>query len=61
MVQPHERIYASGITKLTRTASWGGEASSMAGVLMQYVASAPLVLGGGQGSLRHLAAEFPGA
>jgi MFS family permease len=47
MVQPHERIYASGITNLTRTLSWA-VTSSAAGALMQYVAfSAPLVLGGG--------------
>jgi MFS family permease len=47
MVQPHERVYASGITNLTRTAAWA-VTSSAAGLLMQYVAfSAPLVLGGG--------------
>jgi MFS family permease len=47
MVQPHERVYASGITNLTRTVSWA-VTSSAAGVLMQYVAfSAPLVAGGG--------------
>jgi MFS family permease len=47
MVQPHERVYASGITNLTRTASWAITASA-AGALMQHVAfSAPLVLGGG--------------
>jgi MFS family permease len=47
MVQPHERVYASGITNLTRTVSWA-VSSSAAGVLMQYVAlSAPLVAGGG--------------
>ena len=47
MVQPHERVYASGITSLTRTSAWAAT-SSAAGVLMQYVAfSAPLVLGGG--------------
>jgi len=47
MVQPHERVYASGITNLTRTMSWA-VSSSAAGVLMQYVAlSAPLVAGGG--------------
>jgi MFS family permease len=47
MVQPHERVYASGITNLTRTLSWA-VTSSTAGVLMQHVAfSAPLVLGGG--------------
>jgi MFS family permease len=47
MVQPHERVYASGITNLTRTMSWA-VTSSAAGVLMQYVAfSAPLVAGGG--------------
>jgi MFS family permease len=46
MVQPHERVYASGITNLTRTASWA-VSSSAAGVLMQHVAfSAPLILGG---------------
>jgi MFS family permease len=46
MVQPHERVYASGITSLTRTSAWAAT-SSAAGVLMQYVAfSAPLVLGG---------------
>jgi MFS family permease len=47
MVQPHERVYASGITNLTRTLSWA-VTSSVAGALMQHVAfSAPLVLGGG--------------
>ena len=47
MVQPHERVYASGITNLTRTLSWA-VTSSAAGALMQHVAfSAPLVLGGG--------------
>jgi MFS family permease len=47
MVQPHERVYASGITNLTRTLSWAAT-SSAAGALMQYVAfSAPLLLGGG--------------
>jgi MFS family permease len=47
MVQPHERVYASGITNLTRTISWA-VSSSAAGALMQHVAfSAPLVLGGG--------------
>ena len=47
IVQPHERMYASGITSLTRTASWA-VTSSAAGALMQHVAfSAPLVLGGG--------------
>jgi MFS family permease len=46
MVQPHERVYASGITSLTRTSAWA-VTSSVAGVLMQYVAfSAPLMLGG---------------
>jgi predicted MFS family arabinose efflux permease len=46
MVQPHERVYASGITSLVRTSAWAAT-SSAAGVLMQYVAfSAPLVLGG---------------
>jgi MFS family permease len=46
MVQPHERVYASGITNLVRTASWA-VTSSIAGALMQHVAfSAPLVLGG---------------
>jgi len=46
MVQPHERVYASGITNLVRTLSWA-VTSSAAGALMQYFAfSAPLVLGG---------------
>lgn len=46
MVQPHERVYASGITNLTRTGAWAVTASA-AGALMQHVAfSAPLVLGG---------------
>jgi MFS family permease len=46
MVQPHERVYASGITSLVRTSAWAAT-SSAAGALMQYVAfSAPLVLGG---------------
>lgn len=47
VVQPHERVYASGITNLTRTGAWAVTASA-AGALMQHVAfSAPLVLGGG--------------
>jgi MFS family permease len=47
VVAPHERTFASGITNLTRNVSWAA-ASSLAGVVMQYVAaSAPLVLGGG--------------
>lgn len=46
VVQPHERVYASGITNLTRTACWAAS-SSAAGALMQHVAfSAPLILGG---------------
>ncbi len=46
LVQPHERIYASGVTNLTRTGAWAVTAST-AGALMQHVAfSAPLVLGG---------------
>jgi predicted MFS family arabinose efflux permease len=46
LVQPHERVYASGITNLTRTACWAATAST-AGALMQHVAfSAPLILGG---------------
>jgi MFS family permease len=46
MVQPHERVYASGITNLVRTMSWA-VTSSVAGGLMQHFAfSAPLVLGG---------------
>jgi len=47
VVQPHERMYASGITNLTRTGAWAVTVSA-AGALMQHVAfSAPLVLGGG--------------
>lgn len=46
MVQPHERVYASGVTNLTRTGAWALSASA-AGALMQHIAfSAPLVLGG---------------
>ena len=46
MVAPEERVYASGITNLTRTVSWA-VTSSVSGVLMQSVAfSAPLILGG---------------
>jgi MFS family permease len=46
MVKPHERMYASGITNLTRTFSWAAT-SSVAGALMEHVAfSAPLVIGG---------------
>src|SRR5262249_24563493 len=47
MVAPHERVYASSVTNLTRTGAWAVTASA-AGVLMQHVAfSAPLLLGGG--------------
>ena len=46
VVQPHERVYASGVTNLTRTGGWAVTAS-LSGVLMQHVAfSAPLILGG---------------
>jgi len=46
VVQPHERVYASGVTNLTRTGGWAVTAS-LSGVLMQHLAfSAPLVLGG---------------
>jgi hypothetical protein len=46
VVQPHERVYASGVANLTRTGAWAVTAS-VSGVLMQPVAfSAPLVLGG---------------
>jgi len=46
VVQPHERVYASGVTNLTRTGGWAVTAS-LSGVLMQNVAfSAPLILGG---------------
>lgn len=47
VVQPHERVYASSVTNLTRTGAWAVTASA-AGALMQHVAfSAPLALGGG--------------
>jgi MFS family permease len=47
VVQPHERVYASGVTNLSRTGAWAATAS-IAGGLMQHVAfSAPLLLGGG--------------
>ena len=46
VVQPHERVYASGVTNLTRTGAWAVTAS-IAGELMQHVAfSAPLLFGG---------------
>jgi predicted MFS family arabinose efflux permease len=46
VVKPHERIYASGITNLTRTVAWAA-AASVAGALMQHVAfSTPLIAGG---------------
>jgi MFS family permease len=46
VVQPHERVYASGVTNLTRTGGWAVTAS-LSGFLMQNVAfSAPLILGG---------------
>jgi MFS family permease len=47
VVAPEERIYASGVTNLTRNISWAA-ASSVAGLFMQKIAfSAPLLLGGG--------------
>ncbi len=46
LVQPHERVYASGVTNLTRTGAWAITAS-VAGELMQDLAfSAPLLFGG---------------
>lgn len=46
LVQPHERVYASGVTNLTRTGAWAFTAS-VAGELMQELAfSAPLLFGG---------------
>ena len=46
IVQPHERIFASGITNLGRTAFWA-VASAAGGALMQAVTfSAPLIAGG---------------
>jgi MFS family permease len=47
VVRPSERTFASGVTNLTRNVSWA-TASSMVGVVMQYVGfSAPLIAGGG--------------
>lgn len=47
VVEPHERVYASGVTNLTRTGAWAVTAS-IAGELMQHLAfSAPLLFGGG--------------
>ncbi len=46
MVGPTERTFASGVTNLTRNLSWA-VASSIAGVLMQFAFSAPLLIGGG--------------
>lgn len=46
VVQPHERVYASGVTNLTRTGAWAVTASA-AGDLMQHLSfSAPLLFGG---------------
>ncbi len=46
VVAPHERVYASSLTNVSRTGAWA-VSSSVAGVLMQHVAfSAPLLLGG---------------
>jgi MFS family permease len=46
VVAPHERIYASGVTNVTRTVAWAAS-SSVAGALMQNVVlAAPLLLGG---------------
>lgn len=46
IVHPHERVYASGVTNLTRTGAWAVTAS-IAGELMQHLAfSAPLLFGG---------------
>lgn len=47
VVRPVERMYASGITNLTRNVAWAA-ASGVAGLFMQSVAlAAPLWLGGG--------------
>ena len=47
VVRPHERVYASSVTNVTRTGAWAVTAS-LSGELMQHVAfSAPLLLGGG--------------
>lgn len=47
VVRPVERMYASGITNLTRNVAWAA-ASGVAGLFMQNVAlAAPLWLGGG--------------
>ena len=46
VVAPHERVYASTFTNISRTGAWA-VSSSLAGVFMQHVAfSAPLILGG---------------
>ncbi len=46
VVAPHERVYASAFTNISRTGAWA-VSSSAAGALMQHVAfSAPLLLGG---------------
>ena len=47
VVRPHERVYASSVTNVTRTGAWA-VTTSLSGELMQHVAfSAPLLLGGG--------------
>jgi predicted MFS family arabinose efflux permease len=46
LVKPHERVYASGLTNITRTGAWAA-ASALSGFVMQRLAfSAPLVIGG---------------
>lgn len=47
VVQPHERVYASAVTNLTRNVSWA-VASALTGVVMQFLSfSGPLFAGGG--------------
>ena len=46
-MKPHERIFASGVTNLSRNAMWAA-GSAVSGLLMQNVVfSAPLIAGGG--------------
>jgi MFS family permease len=46
VVQPHERIFAAGVTNLSRNMFWA-MASGLSGVLMQSLTfSAPLIVGG---------------
>jgi MFS family permease len=46
LVKPYERVYASGLTNLTRTGAWAAAAALSGFVMQQLAFSAPLVIGG---------------